>query len=160
MDDQPKVYEWTAPLGTGGSGDGSGAFFLFPWDTKECFGKANLVPVWAEFDGEPYRGSLANMGEGPCIVMLKQIREKLGKKPGDLVTIRLWLDTEPRVVEAPADLAEALVPHGAAQAFWDKLSPGNRRLFVNWIDDAKRPETRANRVAKTVEKMARGEKFA
>lgn len=160
METKPHVYEWTATLGTGGTGDGSGAFILFPWDPKECFGKANLVPVWVEFEGEPYRGDIANMGAGPCIIMLKRIREKLGKRPGDQVTIRLWHDTEPRVVDPPADLAQALAASEPARAFWDKLSPGNRRLFVNAIEEAKRPETRAARVAKTVDKLARGEMFS
>lgn len=155
---ETQVYEWTATLGGGGQGDGSSAFLAFPYNPKECFGKANLVPVWIDFEGEVYRGDIANMGAGPCIVMVKAIRQKLGKGPGDQVRVRLWHDTEPRVVEAPADLAAALVTDPAAQAFWDKLSPGNRRLYVVWIEDAKKPETRTKRVNQAVADLAEGKK--
>lgn len=159
MSDQPKVYEWTATI-SGGGGDGSASFLPFPWDPKECFGKGNLVPVHIDFEGETYRGDIANMGSGPCIVVLKRIREKLGKGPGDSIRVRLWHDTEPRIVEAPADLAEGLADAPEAQSFWDGLSPGNRRLYVGWIESAKKPETRAARVAKTVAQLARHEKFS
>src|SRR6185369_3965262 len=118
--EQQRIFEWDGII-SGGVGDGSGAFVGFPWDTKECFGKSNLVPVRVEFDGHPYRGSIANMGSGPCIGMLKEIRAKLGKSHGDTVKVRLWLDTEPRVVEAPDQLAAAMKSAPAAQAVWDKL---------------------------------------
>lgn len=159
MEDNPKVYEWTATVGGGGTGDGSASFLPFPWDPKACFGKANLIPVKMEFDGLPYQGDIANMGAGPCIVFVKAIREKLGKRPGDTVNVRLWHDTEPRIVEAPADLTEALGGQAVAREFWEGLSPGNRRLYVKWIEEAKKPETRTNRVAKTVERLARHERF-
>lgn len=159
MNETPQVYEWTATVGGGGTGDGSASFLAFPWDPKACFGKGNLVPVRIEFDGEPYQGDIANMGAGPCIVFVKAIREKLGKRPGDTVKVRLWHDTQPRVVEAPADLAAALTPVTEAQVFWDTLSPGNRRLYVKWIEEAKRPETRAARVGKAVDQLGRQEKF-
>lgn len=149
------VYEWQAVL-VGGTGDGSGAFIAFPWDPKQCFGKANLVPVHVEFDGEPYRGSIANMGSGPCLVVLKAIRDKIGKQAGDTVSVRLWLDTEPRLVEPTPDLAKALGGEPGAQAAWDKLSTSHRRKYVRWIEDAKRDETRASRVAKAVVLLTEG----
>jgi len=149
MDTPPRVYEWEAPL-VGGTGDGSGAFVGFPWNPKECFGKANLVPVWAEFDGERYRGSIANMGSGPCLIVLKQIREKIGKQAGDTVHVKVWLDTEPRVVEAPQDLVVALGSDQPALQVWNRLSNSHRREYVQWIEDAKKAETRALRVAKSL----------
>jgi len=57
----------------------SGAYVLFPFNPLTCFGKKNLVPVECTFDGIPYRGSIANMGAGPCIGVLKAIREQLDK---------------------------------------------------------------------------------
>lgn len=57
---------------------------------------------------------------------------------------------------APSDLAQALQVNAPAAAMWKALTPGYRRLFVRWITDAKRPDTRARRVITTVEKLGRG----
>jgi len=157
MEDR-KIYEWEAPIVSSGD-PGSGAFVSFPWDPKTCFGKGNLVPVWAEFDGEPYRGSIANMGSGPCLIVLKDIREKIGKQAGDVVSVRLWHDTEPRRIMAPSDLAEALAADPKAQDLWNRLANSHRREYVRWIEGTKNPETRAGRVAKAVPKIAEGEKL-
>ena len=153
MVDTKKTFEWDAFL-SGGDGDGSGAFVGFPWDTKESFGKANLVPVWAEFDGEPYRGSIANMGSGPCLIVVKSIRDKIGKQAGDKVHVKVWLDTETRVVEPTHDLAQAMAGHAEVRAAWETLAPSHRREYVQWIEGAKKPETRAKRVADALDLIA------
>ena len=158
MDSSPRIFEWTALI-SGGTGDGSGAFLSFPWDLKGSFGKGNLVPICCEFDGIPYRGQLANMGSGPCLVLLKEIRAKLGKKAGDTVQVRLWLDTEPRIIEPTDDLRSLLAANPEAQARWDKFSPSHRKEYVLWIESAKKPETRAVRVAKSVVLIAQGKKL-
>lgn len=66
-----------------------GAYVVFPWNIRKVFGKGR-VKVHAEFDGEPYDGSIVNMGmKGPdgeilyLIGVLKSIRSKLGKGDGD-----------------------------------------------------------------------------
>ena len=57
---------------------------------------------------------------------------------------------------APAELVEALAGEpGAAEAF-DGLSFSHRREYVQWITEAKRPETRARRVAGTIERLHEG----
>jgi uncharacterized protein YdeI (YjbR/CyaY-like superfamily) len=60
------------------------------------------------------------------------------------------------VVEVPTDLAEALAADGEAQSDFDKLSYTHRREYVEWIAEAKRPGTRARRVAETVERVRAG----
>jgi len=64
------------------------------------------------------------------------------------------MDTEPRVVEAPADLAALL--SGRALEVWKELSNSHRREYVQWIEGAKKAETRALRVAKSVLRLAEG----
>jgi Domain of unknown function (DUF1905) len=85
-----------------------------PFDVEQTFGKKR-VPIKATIDGAPYRGSLVRMG-GPCHlpIVLKEIREKIGKGPGYAVDIVLEEDTEPRVVQISADLEKA--PKGAPEA--------------------------------------------
>jgi uncharacterized protein YdeI (YjbR/CyaY-like superfamily) len=63
------------------------------------------------------------------------------------------LDEVPRAVEVPTDLAEALAADDVAQAPSDKLSYTHRREYVEWSAEAKRPATRARRVAGTVDRV-------
>ncbi len=62
------------------------------------------------------------------------------------------------VVEAPADLAEALAKSEAARALWASMAPSHRKEYVVWIEEARKAETRARRVEKAVEMMAAGVK--
>lgn len=56
----------------------------------------------------------------------------------------------------PADLRAGLKRNASASAAWEKSSPGHRREYVQWITEAKRPETRARRVRTTIEWLAEG----
>jgi hypothetical protein len=69
--------------------DIDGAYIEFPCDVKKEFGKAR-VPVTATFDGVPYKGSLVRMNT-PChiIGIRKEIREKIGKQPGEKIKVTL-----------------------------------------------------------------------
>ena len=69
--------------------DIDGAYVEIPFDVKASFGKGR-VPVHATFDGEPYDGSLVRMGT-PChiIGVRKEIRQKIGKQPGDTVHVTI-----------------------------------------------------------------------
>lgn len=58
----------------------------------------------------------------------------------------------------PADFAAALAANGAAQAAYDRFPPGARRDYLEWIIEAKRPETRASRIAQAVEWIAEGKR--
>lgn len=130
-----------------------GAFVLFPMDLEETFGTKGRVKVQCEFDGVPYRGSIVNMGAGPCIGILKSIREQIGKQPGDTVHVRLWPDEEPREVEVPVDLAVAMEQNPGSREFFDQLSYSNKRQYVQWVTGAKLAATRATRITKAVEML-------
>jgi len=92
------------------------------------------------------------------LVVLKEIREQIGKTFGDEVTITVEPDTEPRVIEVPAELKKAFKTEKEAKAFFDKLSYTHQREYVMWINEAKREETRQNRVAKAIEMLKKGQK--
>ena len=138
--------------------DGSGAFVSFPYDVLKMFGTKGQVKVHCEFDGVPYRGSIVNMGSGPCIGILKSIREQIGKQAGDSVHIKLWRDEEPRVVEVPKDLQLALDDAPELKGFFSALSYSHKREYVQWITSAKKEETRTVRVKKTIEMVCQGKK--
>lgn len=69
--------------------DINGAYIEIPFDVKDTFSKGR-VKVHATFDGEPYDGSLVKM-KTPChiIGIRKDIREKIGKQPGDTISVTL-----------------------------------------------------------------------
>lgn len=69
--------------------DINGAYIEIPFDVKETFGRGR-VKVHATFDGETYDGSLVRM-KTPCHILgiRKDIREKIGKQPGDTVHVTL-----------------------------------------------------------------------
>jgi uncharacterized protein YdeI (YjbR/CyaY-like superfamily) len=61
-------------------------------------------------------------------------------------------------IPVPKDLADALAQkkHSRAKMTWEQLSPSHRREYLEWITEAKRPETRSARLARTLEWLAEG----
>ncbi|MFC0627380.1 YdeI/OmpD-associated family protein [Kribbella deserti] len=135
--------------GTIEAGAGGGAFVAVPPAVIDALGGGGRIPVRATFDGLPYSGSIVSMGGGKCLGLLKQLRTELGKGPGDQVTVTVERDASERTIAVPDDLATALADADAREAF-DRLSFGHRREHVNAIEEAKRPETRARRIANAV----------
>jgi len=121
-----------------------------PFDVEAVFG-SKRPKVKALIEGIPYRGTLTRMGtECHVLGIRKEIRELTGKTFGDEVTISLELDTEPRTVEIPPELAEAFRNEPDAEAFFRSLAYTHQREHVSFINEAKKPETRARRAAQTI----------
>ncbi|MDR2598663.1 MAG: DUF1905 domain-containing protein [Oscillospiraceae bacterium] len=85
-----KVYKYEAIIQPAERG---GAYVSFPYDLRKEFGKGR-VKVHATFDGEPYDGSIVNMGvknaDGSICYIIgvrKDIRAKIGKQPGDKIQV-------------------------------------------------------------------------
>ena len=137
----------------------SSAFIEFPFSVPDLFGVKGRVPVRATFDGLPYTGSLAKMGEGNhLLIILKDIREQLGRQRGDTISVTIELDETPRTVPVPPDLTEALAATPGADEKWAALAFTHQKEYVRWVEEAKRPETRTVRVAKTAEMVGQGKK--
>lgn len=138
--------------------DRGGAYIIVPFDVEQVYGKKR-VKIKATFDGEPYRGSLVRMGSPDHLLIIrKAICTKIGKAPGDTVSVTLEEDTEPRVVIVPDDLKAAMASHPDIVAFFDKLSYTHQKEYVQWIEGAKKQETRARRIARALELMKAGQK--
>jgi hypothetical protein len=133
---------------------GGGAWVLVPSNVVKALGGGGRIPVEATFDGVPYKGSVVSMGSGPCIGILKAIRAQIGKDVGDTVKVTLERDEKKRSVTVPDDLDTALRAAELRKAF-DALSYSHQREYVTWIEEAKRTDTRARRVAQTIERLAR-----
>ena len=137
---------------------GGGAFVEVPFDVEEKLG-SKRPKIKALIEGVPYRGLLVRMG-GPnhVLIILKGIREQIGKTFGDEVTITVEPDTEPRLIEIPKDLMKELKKDKEAKAFFDKLSYTHQKEYVRWVEEAKKEETRQNRIVKTVEMLKKGKR--
>ena len=70
--------------------------------------------------------------------------------------VDIELDTAPREVRAPADLAAALDAEPAARRTFDGLSYSNRSWHVLQVEGAKTDETRQRRIAKSVDILKQG----
>ena len=82
--------------------------------------------------------------------VLKGIREKIGKNIGDTIEVILEHDTKEREIDAPADLKKALKASKLDKDF-AKLSYTHRKEYVQWVEGAKKAETRENRIVKAIE---------
>jgi hypothetical protein len=126
-----------------------------PFDVREAFGRAR-APVLVTVNGHTFRTTVAVYGGTYYVGFNRQVREAAGIGPGDRLELEIALDDQPRTVDVPADLASALDPE-TREAF-DALSFTHRREYVEWIEGAKRDETRRRRVARAVEMLRDGVK--
>jgi hypothetical protein len=135
---------------------GGGAVFDLPAQAAAALGERKRPPVTVTIGDYTFRTTVAVYGGQPMIGVNKAHRASAGIGIGDSFDVVVALDEEPRVVEVPTDLAEALAADDAAHAAFDKLSYTHRREYVQWIAEAKRPATRARRVAETVDRVRAG----
>ena len=103
-------------------------------------------------NGFAYKSTVGVMGGKSLIPFSSDKRAATGLTGGERITVEVTLDTAPRTVELPADLAEALDAAGARGAF-DALSPSARKAHVTNVEGAKADETRRRRIASIVEKL-------
>ncbi len=132
------------------------AAIVAPFSVQEVFGTRARVPVRGTINGFAFRSSLVPMGGRHMTVVNKAMRTGASVKAGDRVAVVLERDSEPRTIEAPPDLAKALAKNANARAAWDKYSYTHRKEFARWLEEAKKEETRARRLEKTLEMLALG----
>ncbi len=103
--------------------------------------------------GHAYRSTVAVYGGEFMLPLSAENRTGAGVAAGDEVDVDLELDTEPREVSVPADLAAALEAEPKALRCFDGLSYSKKRQYVNSIADAKTTETRQRRIAKAIDAL-------
>ena len=133
---------------------GVGIYIRVPRELNAKLGLKGRPKIHAVIAGHPYRGSLMPMGDGTFgLGVLKSIQAAAGVKRGDKISVGLQLDTAPRVIEPPADLAGALARDPKAAGGWARLSYTNQREMARSLDEAKKPETRERRLAAALKKL-------
>jgi antitoxin component of MazEF toxin-antitoxin module len=135
---------------------GPGAAVTLPFDPKAEWGKVR-APVRGTIDGHPFTTTVARYGGVDYLGFRRELRKAAGVQIGHAVAIEVDLDTSERVVPVPRDLADALDAVGLRETF-DELSYTHRKEYVAWIEEAKREQTRRNRVERTAEMLKTGVK--
>ncbi|HEX2764690.1 MAG TPA: YdeI/OmpD-associated family protein [Allosphingosinicella sp.] len=102
-------------------------------------------------------GRLASIADLPPEAELKAIVARAAALAGEKRAPRPKKPPKPEL-PTPPDLRSALDAVPAAAATFDGFPPSCRREYVEWVVDAKRPETRARRIAQAVEWMAQGKR--
>ena len=127
-----------------------------PAEVVEALGAGKRPRVKVTINGHTYRSSVAVLGGRYMLGVSAENRAAAHVEGGDTIEVELELDTAPREVTVPPDLAAALAAEPAAQATFDALSYSNKSWHVLQIEGAKSDETRQRRVARSIEALAAG----
>lgn len=127
-----------------------------PEDVMAGLGPGKRPKVRVTINGHVYRTSVSSMGGTYVFGVSAEVRSSAGVAAGDEVDVDIELDTEPREVAVPADLSAAIDGDTEARRFFDGLSYTHQRWYVDWIESAKKAETRERRVAQAVVKLREG----
>ncbi|TMC54810.1 MAG: DUF1905 domain-containing protein [Chloroflexi bacterium] len=133
---------------------GPGTYIEVPSEVIHSLGLKGRPKIQAVLAGHAYRGSLMPAGDRSYVLgVLKAIQQAEGLKHGDAINVELEIDTAPRTVEPPADLAKALARDKRAGAAWAKLSFTDKKEIARSLEEAKKPETRERRLAAALTKL-------
>jgi bacteriocin resistance YdeI/OmpD-like protein/uncharacterized protein DUF1905 len=127
-----------------------------PDDVVSALGSGKRPAVTVTVNGYSYRSTVASMGGVSMVSLSAEHRAGAGVAGGDEVEVDLELDTAPREVTVPDDLAAALDAEPAARTTFDGLSYSNKSWHVLQVTGAKTDETRQRRIAKSVETLRQG----
>jgi hypothetical protein len=127
-----------------------------PDDVVAELGAGKRPPVVVTVGGHTYRTTVAPMGGSYWLPLAAEHREAAGVQAEQEVDVSIELDTAPREVPVPDDLATAR--DDDARAAFDGLAFSHRKEWVRWVEEAKKPETRTARIEKTVEGLRAGRK--
>src|SRR5690242_4276629 len=127
-----------------------------PDEVIAALGSSKRPPVTVTVNGHRYRTTAVRMGGRFLVPLSAEHREAAGVAAGQRITVEIENDTAAREVALPDDLAAAM--DDATRTTYDELAYTHRKEWVRWVEEAKRPETRATRIAKTVDALREGKK--
>lgn len=119
-----------------------------PEEIVESLGAGKRPPVVLTLNGYTYRSTIAVMGGKFLIPLSAEHRKNAKVSGGDAVEITIALDTEPRIIELPAELEERMTKNTKASEFYNSLAPSAKKKIVMLVESAKTDETRNKRIEK------------
>jgi hypothetical protein len=135
-------------------------FLTLPKEASAKLPSRGMVSVEGTFNGSPFRATLEPDGQGGHWLKVdRKMREAAGAEAGEVVTIEIAPVGEEPEPTVPADLRKALAaaPKGAREV-WSDITPVARRDWIQWITSGKRAETRAIRIDKACDMLAKGKR--
>ena len=131
-----------------------GQFVVVPPDKAEAAGLKYGARVRGTVNGAPFRSSLMKYSGIFHMGVHKATLAAAGAKEGDRVEVAIEPDDQPLPTDVvPDDLARAIAREAKLGAAWRDLSPAHKREHVKHVIEAKQAETRARRIARTIEAL-------
>lgn len=127
--------------------------FEVPPAVIEALGTTKKPAVVVTLNGFVYRTTVGVMGGRFLVPVSAEIRKGAGVTAGDALDVEIEVDTEPRTVEVPPDLAAALAAEPALQEAFGKLSYSHQRQHTLAVEGAKAADTRRRRVDGVLAKL-------
>jgi hypothetical protein len=124
-----------------------------PGEVVASLGTGKRPPVRVTIGGHTYRSTVAVYGDVFMLPLSAENRAGAGVAAGDEVDVEIELDTAPREVTVPPDLADALERDPEAGRSFESLSYSNKRRHVLSIEGARTAETRQRRIARVVSEL-------
>ena len=137
------------------AGTGGGAYVVFPYDAEKSSDERQGAGRYDD-RRRAVQGRVVPDGNARSHAGRAQIYPPKNRKgPGDIVAVVLWKDDEPREVAVPPEL-KARMKKAGVLPFFESLSFTHRKEYSRWIAEAKKDETRARRLDKTIELLTNG----
>jgi hypothetical protein len=124
-----------------------------PEEVVTGLGSHRRPPVRVTVGAHTYRTTVAPMGGAYFVPLSAENRNLAGVAAGDQVDVDIELDTAPREVTVPAELAAALEREPGARQAFDALSTSRRREHARQVETAKAEATRQRRIAKVLDEL-------
>ena len=141
-------------------GKGGWTYAIIPEILPDKNAPFSWVKVKGSIDGfEISKYHLMPSGQGTLMLFVKsEIRKKIKKQAGDYVHVILYPDNEP--LEIPEELLLCLQDDTEALQFFNSLNEIEQHNYIKWIYSAKTDQTKVDRIAKTLDRLCKHQKFA
>ncbi len=136
---------------------GSRVLLVLPFDPNVVWGTRERHHIRGTIDGKMFRGPLVLDGDSYVLSIGAAWRRDCGIAAGATVSLVLWPEG-PQLGTMADDITAALTTEPTAATFFAALPTFYRNNYVRWIESAKRPETRAKRIAEMVELTKAGKR--
>jgi hypothetical protein len=135
-------------------------FLILPREASAKLPSRGVTSVEGTFNGLAFRATLPPDGQGGHWLKVdRKLREAAGAEAGDVVSLEIAPVAEEPEPRVPADLRKALTAaQPKAQAVWSDITPIARRDWIQWIESAKRAETRLKRIESACDMLAKGKR--
>ena len=140
--------------------DASWSFLVLPKDASTRLPSRSTVAVEGHFAGQPLWTVLPPDGQGSHWLKVESsLSEAAGVAVGDTVALEIVPSADEPEPVVPADLRDALAAADeGVRANWTSLKAGQRRDWIDWIVQPKKPETRVKRIAVACDMLASGKR--